>query len=64
MICAPFLVQRAFRDSDPSDRLVGANVQVREAPDEEDDEDEPDKDDKDNEENEADEDDDEGGYSV
>ena len=50
------------RDSHRSDYSVGANVQVREAPDEEDDdEDEPDKD---NEENEADEEGDEDGYWV
>jgi|KBSMisStandDraft_5_1062788.scaffolds.fasta_scaffold2135769_1 hypothetical protein len=54
-----------YRDSHRSDYSAGANVQVREAPDEEDDdEDEPDNDDKDNEENEADEENDEGGYSV
>jgi hypothetical protein len=47
---------------DRSDHWVGADVQVREAPDEE--EDDEDRRDKDNEENEADEEDDEDGYSV
>jgi hypothetical protein len=48
--------------SDRSDHSVGADLQVREAPDEEDDDEN--EQDKDYEENETDEEDDEDGYSV